>query len=177
MRLDRARADGPEVPHLPTSCMEEERAVVEEAPNEGEGFFWVSSLPHLCQALTTSAYHVKSETGSIRELTDVVAHVWNVGPRDCSESSSIAWELRWPMTLVEVGCYGKRGWWPFLGIIMRPTTDTMECTSDILLSSGKSDPSMLSFVGRFGPWERLRAQSFWTSLFIWPRLQVILETG
>lgn len=29
-----------------------------------------------------------------------------------------------------MGRYGKRGWWPFLGIIMRPTRDSPDCVVD-----------------------------------------------
>lgn len=151
MRLNR-------VAHLPTSGMKEERAVVEEAPHKGEGLLWVPSLPHLCQALTTSAHHVKSETGSVRELADMAAYVWNVGPSDSSEAlaspgtertnESGGSGLVWQEGLMALP-------WNYYG----PTPPRAHL-GPTLLPSGGSDPSVLSSVGRFAPWERLRAQSF-----------------
>lgn len=75
MRLNGAEADRPEVSHATASCMQAEQTGVEGGSKEGKGSLLVPSLPSFCQAFIRSAYHVKSQTGSGRELTCVAAHL------------------------------------------------------------------------------------------------------
>lgn len=72
--MNRAGADGPGVSHAPASCMQAEQTGVEGGSNEEEGSLLVPRLPPFCQVFR-SAYHVKSQTGSGRELTSVAAHL------------------------------------------------------------------------------------------------------